>query len=112
MVVNGEMALDYLLQRDGFEAPLAAPRPDLVLLDLNMPRVDGREVLRTIREQPDLRRIPVVILTTSKHEEDVRQCYDLGCNSFITKPSNLDGFVQMVRQLGSYWFEMVTLPSM
>jgi len=110
VVSDGEAAMDFLFQRGLYSAIDQAPRPDLVLLDLNMPRMDGRQVLRRIRADSDLRRIPVVVLTTSKQEEDIIRSYNLGCNSFITKPVNLDGFIQTVRQLGSYWFELVTLP--
>lgn len=109
VVSNGEQALDYLHQRNGYTSG-DAPRPDLVLLDLNMPRIDGREVLRQMRNDASLRRIPVVVLTTSKQEEDIIRSYNLGCNSFITKPVDLNGFVHTVRELGSYWFELVTLP--
>jgi CheY-like chemotaxis protein len=110
IVSDGEMALDYLHQRGPFADAATAPRPDLLLLDLNMPRIDGKEVLRQMRSDPGLRRIPVVVLTTSKQEEDIIRSYDLGCNSFITKPVDIDGFIRTVRELGSYWFELVTLP--
>ena len=110
VVSDGEMALDYLYQRGPFVDAATAPRPDLILLDLNMPRIDGKQVLQQMRSDPGLRRIPVVVLTTSKQEEDIIRSYDLGCNSFIIKPVDLDGFIRAVRELGSYWFQLVTLP--
>jgi CheY-like chemotaxis protein len=111
VVSNGEAAMDYLLHRGRYSDPAEAPHPDLVLLDLNLPRLDGRQVLEQMRSHPDLRRIPVVVLTTSKQEEDILRSYDLGCNSFITKPVDVEGFVQCIRGLGMYWFELVALPS-
>lgn len=112
IVPNGEAALDYLHQRGAYANVDAAPRPDLVLLDLNMPRIDGRQVLEAMRHDEKLRRIPVVVLTTSRQEEDIIRSYNLGCNSFITKPIEIDNFIQTVRQLGSYWLELVALPSL
>lgn len=84
--------------------------PGLILLDLNMPRKDGREALAEIKSHPDLRRIPVVVLTTSKAEEDVMRTYDLGVNSFISKPISFDGLVEVMAELGKYWLEIVKLP--
>ena len=84
--------------------------PGLILLDLNMPRKDGREALAEIKSHPDLRRIPVVVLTTSKAEEDVMRTYDLGVNSFISKPISFDGLVEVMADLGKYWLEIVKLP--
>lgn len=111
IVSDGQEAMDYLLRRGDFANPECPPRPDLILLDLNMPTLDGGQVLRQIRAHPDLRRIPVVVLTTSREEEDVLRSYDLGCNSFITKPMDMDAFIEMLRTLESYWFQLVTLPS-
>ena len=108
-VEDGQELMDYLT-RKGKYAVEDAPRPGLILLDLNMPRKDGRQALKEIKSDPDLRRIPVVILTTSKTEEDVLRAYDLGANSFITKPVTFDRLVDIVRTLGSYWFEIVKLP--
>lgn len=110
IVQDGEEALRYLRRQAPYGDADSAPRPDMILLDLNMPRVDGRTVLREVRSDPQLRRIPVVVLTTSKQEEDIVRSYDLGCNSFITKPVDIDQFMGVVRQFGSYWFELVTLP--
>ncbi len=86
------------------------PLPGLILLDLNMPRMDGREALAEIKGHPELRRIPVVVLTTSKAEEDIYRTYDLGVNSFISKPISFDGLVAVMGELGRYWLEMVELP--
>lgn len=110
IVSDGEQLLDYLRHRPPFEQEGAAPRPGLILLDLNMPRMDGREALREIKSDPNLRRIPVVVLTTSKAEEDVYRTYDLGVNSFISKPITFEGLVQVMKGIGQYWFELVRLP--
>ncbi len=108
-VEDGQELMEYLTRTGQYEtAP--APRPGLILLDLNMPRKDGRQALQEIKNNPELRRIPVVILTTSKAEEDVLRSYDLGANSFITKPVTFDGLVEIVRTLGHYWFSIVELP--
>ena len=93
VVSNGEEAMDYLLQREKFADPASCPRPDLILLDLNMPRLDGRQVLERMRADPDLDTIPVVVLTTSRQEEDVVRSYRLGCNSFVQKPIGVQDFV-------------------
>jgi CheY-like chemotaxis protein len=110
-VSDGEALLDYLRRRGRFAEPGAAPRPGLILLDLNMPRKDGLEALDEIKADPDLRRIPVVVLTTSKAEEDVVRSYELGASSFITKPVSFTGLVEVVRALGTYWLEIVELPA-
>lgn len=110
-VEDGEELLDYLNRRGKFADAEKAPRPGLILLDLNMPRKDGREALREIKADPDLRRIPVVIMTTSKAEEDVFRSYDLGANSFITKPVTFERLVELMRALGQYWIEFVELPN-
>jgi CheY-like chemotaxis protein len=109
-VADGEQLLAYLRQRDPFKDPAAAPRPGLILLDLNMPKKDGREALAEIKQDPALRRIPVVVLTTSKSEEDVLRSYDLGANSYIRKPVTFESLVEVMRALGQYWFEIVELP--
>ena len=110
IVSDGEELLDYLKRRGKFANPDDAPRPGLVLLDLNMPRKDGREALAEIKSDPDLRRIPIVVLTTSKAEEDIYRTYDLGVNSFISKPVTFEGLVSVMRVIGKYWFEIVRLP--
>jgi CheY-like chemotaxis protein len=109
-VENGEELLDYLHRRGAWADAEKAPTPGLILLDLNMPRKDGREALKEIKSDPNLRHIPVVVLTTSKAEEDIYRTYDLGVNSFITKPVSFDGLVNVMRTLGTYWFEIVELP--
>lgn len=108
-VEDGEELLDYLLLRGRHADPDEAPRPGVILLDLNMPRKDGREALREIKENPDLRRIPVVVLTTSKAEMDIYRSYDLGVNSFIVKPVSFDSLVEVMQVLGRYWFEIVEI---
>jgi CheY-like chemotaxis protein len=110
-VENGEELLDYLCHRGKFQAPASAPRPGLILLDLNMPLKDGREALREIRADPDLRRIPVVVLTTSKADTDIGAIYELGANSFISKPFQFEALVSVMRTLGQYWFQTVELPA-
>jgi CheY-like chemotaxis protein len=109
-VEDGEELLDYLYRRGQYADPASSPAPGLILLDLNMPKKDGREALKEIKADPDLRRIPVVVLTTSKAEEDIYRTYDLGANSFITKPVSFDGLVAVMRDIGRYWIEIVELP--
>ncbi|MCB0281140.1 MAG: response regulator [Calditrichae bacterium] len=109
-VTDGEELMDYLYQRDKFSDKQASPRPDLILLDLNMPRKDGREALKEIKNDDDLKRIPVVILTTSEAEEDILKTYNMGVNSFITKPVTFDGMVDIIKTLDKYWFQIVKLP--
>ena len=108
---DGEQAMDYLKRRGQFEDPADSPIPDLILLDLNMPKKNGREVLAELRHDERLSRIPVVVLTTSEQEADILRSYDLGCNSYIQKPVDIDQFIESVRRLGTYWFNVVTLPS-
>lgn len=109
-VVDGVELMDYLHRRGRYSDPADSPRPGVILLDLNMPRMDGREALREIKTDPVLRRIPVVVLTTSREEEDVLRSYDLGANSFITKPVTFEGLVSVVGALGRYWIDIVELP--
>jgi len=109
-VEDGVQLMDFLHRRGAFVAPTLAPRPGLILLDLNMPRMGGRECLIEIKADPSLRDIPVIILTTSKAEEDIWQSYQSGANSFITKPVTFDSLVRTVSALGRYWFEIVELP--
>jgi CheY-like chemotaxis protein len=109
-VEDGEELLDYLHRRGRWAHLNGTPLPGLILLDLNMPRKDGREALREIKSDPHLRRIPVVVLTTSKAEEDILRSYDLGVNSYVTKPVTFSSLVELVRVLGRYWFEVVELP--
>ena len=109
-VVDGVDLLDYLRREGRYAAPGAAPRPGLILLDLNMPRMDGREALQAIKGDPSLRSIPVIVLTTSKAEEDIVRSYDLGSNSFITKPVTFLGLVEVMKVFSRYWLEIVDLP--
>jgi CheY-like chemotaxis protein len=110
-VKDGEELMDYLLRREVYEVPKTSPVPSLILLDLNMPRKDGREALQDIKANPVLHSIPVVVLTTSKAEEDILRSYELGVNSFIRKPVSFEGFVETMKVLGRYWFEIVELPT-
>ncbi len=104
---DGLAALAFLGQRGQYAG---SPRPDLILLDLNLPRKDGREVLAEIKKDPELKRIPVVVLTTSRAEEDVLRSYDLHANAYVTKPVDLGQFLKVVRSLEEFWLAVVTLP--
>ncbi len=108
-VEDGEQLLDYLFSRGAY-AGSAQPRPGLILLDLKMPKKDGFAALKEIKADPSLRQIPIVVLTSSSAEEDIFRSYDLGVNSFITKPMSLGGLVDAMTTLGRYWFEIVELP--
>ena len=107
---DGEELMDYLHRRGRYTDPSDSPTPGLILLDLNMPKKDGREALAEIKADPDLRQIPVIVLTTSQAEEDIFRSYDLGVNSFITKPVTFAGLVEAMKVLSQYWFEIVELP--
>jgi two-component system, response regulator len=107
---DGEEALDFLFRRGQYADPEKAPRPGVILLDLNLPGTDGREVLAEIKADPSLKQIPVVVLTTSSDERDVESCYSAGASSYIQKPVNLDGFMRAIERLNDYWFEVVILP--
>ncbi|MBN2621496.1 response regulator [candidate division WOR-3 bacterium] len=109
-VVDGEDLMDYLHHRGKYQDAALSPRPGIILLDLNMPKKDGREALKEIKSDPELRRIPVVVLTTSDAEEDIIRSYDMGVNSFIKKPVTFDGMVDIMKALGDYWFQIVELP--
>ncbi|MDZ7737582.1 MAG: response regulator [Bacteroidales bacterium] len=106
-VSDGQEALDFLYKKGKYQD---MPRPDLILLDLNMPRVDGREVLKIVKEDKDLRSIPIVILTTSKAEEDIIKSYNLHANCYISKPLDLDKFIEVVNNIEDFWISIVTLP--
>ncbi|MBN1516287.1 response regulator [Candidatus Sumerlaeota bacterium] len=116
---EGKMAIDLLVAKDGRQAmdmlrrkpPFSEmPRPDIILLDLNMPKMDGREALAQIKRDPALKAIPVVVLTTSKAEEDILRSYNLHCNCYITKPVEFDQFMHIVRSIEDFWFSIVKLP--
>lgn len=109
-VKDGEELMDYLHHRAEFKNEDEFPLPGLIFLDLNMPKKDGREALREIKEDPFLRKIPVIVLTTSQAEEDVYRTYDLGVNSFVTKPVSFNSLVDVMKALGQYWFEIVQIP--
>ncbi len=105
---DGEEGLNYLYRRGGYEN---APRPDLILLDLNLPKYDGRHLLQKIKSDPDLSRIPVVVLTTSSAEEDILRSYKLHANAYVTKPVDLDQFMNAVRQIDEFFVQVVRLPN-
>lgn len=107
---DGEEALDYLFRRGRYTEPASSPCPGVVLLDLNLPGTDGREVLAAIKGDERLKEIPVVVLTTSSDERDINACYRAGANSYIQKPVDIDGFVKAIERLNGYWFEVVILP--
>ncbi|CAN5546196.1 response regulator [soil metagenome] len=109
-VEDGEELMSYLRHQGRYTDPATSPRPGLILLDLNMPRKDGREALGEIKADPGLRTIPVIVLTTSAAEVDILHSYDVGANSYIMKPVSFEELVQVVRDLGRYWFQIVELP--
>ena len=109
-VKDGQELIDYLQKNGTYSDQADAPAPGLILLDLNMPRKDGREALAEIKADPVLRRIPVVVLTTSKADEDILNTYDLGVSGYVTKPVTFDGLVEVMQVLGNYWFQIVELP--
>ncbi len=110
-VKNGEELMDYLRNHGEYADAKANPEPSLILLDLNMPKMDGRTALGKIKSDPKLRSIPVVVLTTSTAEEDLAKSYDLGANSYISKPADFSGLVKIMKELGRYWFDTVELRS-
>lgn len=109
-VEDGEDLLDYLHRRGKYQNAEDAPRPGLILLDLNMPRKDGREALEAIKQDPQLRRIPIVVMTTSEADQDIAKSYDLGANSYVTKPVTFESLAQVIKALDQYWCEVVALP--
>jgi CheY-like chemotaxis protein len=109
-VEDGEELMNYLYRRGAYSTLESSPRPGLILLDLNMPRKSGHEALQEIRSNPILRRIPIVILTTSRAEEDIVRSYDLGVSSFISKPVTFQGLVEVMTALGKYWIEICAIP--
>jgi CheY-like chemotaxis protein len=109
-VADGQELLDYLRREGQHHDPSGSPRPALILLDLNMPRMNGHEALAEIKRDPRLKQIPIVVLTTSRSDEDVCRTYDLGVNSYISKPVSFAGLVNAMRSVRQYWFELVALP--
>ena len=110
-VEDGAELMDYLCRRNRYADPAASPRPGLILLDLNMPKKDGRQALTEIKADPNLRNIRVVVMTTSKAEEDILRTYDLGASSYVTKPVTFAALVDVITTLGRYWLEIVELPN-
>lgn len=111
LVSDGDEALEYLYRRGRYRDTSLSPRPGLILLDLNMPRFSGRQVAKAIKSDPNLKDIPVVVLTASDQEEDVEELYSVGVNSYLQKPLNFDEFTAALRDLSNYWLERATLPS-
>ena len=110
VVRDGEEALEFLRHTGRYSNPAEAPRPGLILLDLNLPRLDGREVLKQIKADPGLRRIPVVVLTTSNQQADISECYNHGANTYVTKPVEFDKFLQAIITVGQYWLCIAEIP--
>ncbi len=109
-VEDGEELMEYLHRRGRYTDPNTSPHPDLILLDLKMPRKSGHQALEEIKATPELRCIPIVVLTTSKAEEDIARAYASGANSFIVKPTSFGALIEAMKTLGGYWFELITLP--
>jgi len=110
LVNDGQEAMDYLLNKNSFSDKSAHPRPDLILLDINMPKKDGKQVLREIKSDANLKLIPVVMLTTSDQEKDIIDSYKLGVNSYISKPVRINDFVDAMSKLEDFWFSLSLLP--
>lgn len=110
-VPDGEELVEYLFRRKKYEDADLFPEPSLILLDLNMPKKDGREVLAEIKAHPVLRQIPVVVLTTSREQVDIQKCYKMGASSYVTKPNGFNALVDVLQTVGKYWLETVELPS-
>ncbi len=110
-VADGEELMDYLHRRGKYADPASAPKPGIILLDLNMPRKDGRQALKEIKADPELRSIPIVILTTSREQVDILASYSTGANSFVVKPVKFQALVELIKVLERYWFEIVKLPT-
>ncbi len=109
-VEDGEQLMQYLRREGEYTDPVTSPRPGLILLDLNMPRMDGREALQLIKQDAALRAIPIVVLTTSEAEQDILRSYDLGVNAFVTKPVTFEGLASAIKVITEFWFELVRLP--
>lgn len=108
--MDGDEALDFLYHRNQYAEPGKAPRPIIILLDLNLPGTDGREVLAEIKQDEKLKLIPVLVLTTSSDDRDIEKCYRAGANSYVIKPVDFAGFMQAIQRLSNFWFEVVVLP--
>ena len=108
--IDGDETLDFLYRRGIYTDPAQAPRPGLILLDLNLPGTDGRKVLADIKHKKDLKKIPIIVLTTSSDERDIEACYADGANSYMQKPVNFEHFIEALQRLKDYWFEIVILP--
>lgn len=107
---DGEEAVDFLLHRPPYHTPEKGVRPDLILLDLNLPRLNGFDVLRIVKGHPELRRIPIIVLSTSEREDDISSSYQLGANTFISKPLEFDAFMHVIRLINEYWVKIARLP--
>lgn len=107
---SGDQAIDYLFRRGEFAAPGTAPRPAIILLDLNLPGLDGRDVLRLAKSDQQVRRIPIIVLTTSSSRQDIERCYADGANTYVQKPVDIEGFLQAVCRLRDFWLEIAVLP--
>jgi CheY-like chemotaxis protein len=107
---DGDEALDFLHRRGAYKDPVSAPRPGVILLDLNLPGTDGRDVLHQLKTDHELKKIPIIILTTSKDDRDVQHCYDCGANSYVHKPVTLDGFYSAIQRLSDFWLDLALLP--
>ena len=107
---NDDEALDYLFRRGNYAAPDTSTRPGIILLDLNLPGTDGRQVLEELKQHTFLRSIPIVVLTSSDDEHDIRRCYELGANSYIRKPVEMGGFFEAITRIKEFWFGLATLP--
>ena len=107
-VADGEAALDYLFRRQGYADPELSPKPDLILLDLRLPKVDGLDVLKEVKQSPELHRIPIVVLSSSKADRDVARAYDYKANSYVVKPQDFGMFGQLLRDVGRYWLSWNT----
>jgi len=110
LCTDGDQALDFLHRRGRYADPALSPRPGIILLDLNLPGTDGRQVLEEIKQDEGLKQIPVIVLTTSNDQRDVAACYRAGANSYVHKPVDLEGFMKAISRLNDYWFEVVILP--
>ncbi len=107
---DGDEALDYMFRKGAYKEPASSPKPGLILLDLNLPGTDGREFLTEIKQTPNLKKIPIIILTTSSEQSDIEKCYEAGANSYICKPVNIAALVDTLQRMKEFWFEIVVFP--